>query len=297
MEKGLPGMNVAVLGGDRREVEAAKFLAAWGAEVRVCGLPKSQFEESEGAACNPHWMSDPKEAVDGADLVVCPVRGVNESGCLYCMPGETAIKFDEDLMNAFKVGATIVIGKANDRIRHEARRRGLKLHEIQERDDFAIFNSIPTAEGAIQVAMQELPITIDGSSSFVLGYGRTGQTMANRLKALGARTSVVARREAVLARIEVDGHRAIPVNRMREFIGEADIVFNTIPALVLDRKTLRKVRPEALIIDVASEPGGVDFKAAEEMGIRALLLPGLPGKVAPRSAGLIVARLALRLSA
>lgn len=293
MEEGLPELSVAVLGGDRREVEASRFLSSWGANVRVCGLPRVEFEGS-GDRC-PHWTSDPREAVSGSDLVLCPVRGLSGDGYLFSMPGESPIKLDVGLMGLVRPGATIVIGKANERIRNDALRLGVNLQEIRDRDDFAIYNSIPTAEGAIQVAMEELPITIDGSSSFVLGYGRTGETMARKLKALGATTTVVARRDSVLAWAEVDGHRAVPFERLGEFIGEAQIIFNTVPALVLDRQLLSSVRVDCLIIDLASEPGGVDFKAAEEMGIKALLLPGLPGKVAPRTAGLIVAKLALRL--
>jgi dipicolinate synthase subunit A len=82
---------------------------------------------------------------------------------------------------------------------------------------------------------------------------------------------------------------------LSEALGKADVVFNTVPAPVLGEAALRKARPGILIIDIASQPGGTDFKAAEALGIKALLTPGLPGKAAPVSAGRILAAVVPRL--
>ena len=67
-----------------------------------------------------------------------------------------------------------------------------------------------------------------------------------------------------------------------------DIIFNTIPALVLNRNELIKIRNDALVIDLASKPGGVDFDAAKELGIRVIWALSLPGRVAPVTAGIII---------
>ena len=51
----------------------------------------------------------------------------------------------------------------------------------------------------------------------------------------------------------------------------------------------KRIRKDCLVIDLASKPGGVDFKAASELGVKVVWALGLPGKVAPISAGRIIA--------
>ncbi|HHW13536.1 MAG TPA: dipicolinate synthase subunit DpsA, partial [Firmicutes bacterium] len=184
----------------------------------------------------------------------------------------------------------LLIGFACQKVRDLAARLGLRLVELGDLDEIAILNSIPTAEGALQLAFQELPITIHGSTCFVLGFGRCGLTLGRDLRALGARTVVFARDPAQRARAEEMGLIPKPLADLAELAGEADCVFNTVPALVLTRRELSAMRKEAVVFDLASPPGGTDFAAAEELGIKAILAPGLPGKVAPVTAGRILAR-------
>ena len=151
-------------------------------------------------------------------------------------------------------------------------------------------NSIPSAEGAIQIAMEELPITIHGSSSYILGFGRVAATLARMLQGLGSKVTVVARNSAQLARAEEMGCRVLSFDHLIAGIGEAQVIYNTVPAMVLTAEVLAAVDRQCLIVDLANQPGGTDFPAAEKLGIKALLAPGLPGKVAPRTAGMILAK-------
>ena len=48
---------------------------------------------------------------------------------------------------------------------------------------------------------------------------------------------------------------------------------------------LKDLRPDCLIIDLASKPGGVDMAGAAALGVRVVWALSLPGKVAPVSAG------------
>lgn len=120
----------------------------------------------------------------------------------------------------------------------------------------------------------------------MVGYGRSGQTLARSLHGLGARVPVCAREPAALARAAAERCQAFPLSsRLAEAAEEADFVFNTVPDLVLTERVLAVPRPTVVIVDIATVPGGTDFGAAERLGRRAVLTPGLPGKVAPRSAG------------
>ena len=163
--------------------------------------------------------------------------------------------------------------------------------ETAELDEIAILNSIPTAEGAIQRAMEELPVTLHGSPVVVVGFGRCGMTLARMLGGIGARVCVVARGAGQRARAYEMGFEAEGIDGLKERVSpRTRAVFNTVPARLLTREVLQAMRRDAVVIDIAQTPGGTDFDAARELGIKAFLELGIPGKVAPKTAGEILAR-------
>lgn len=272
-------LDIAVIGGDRREGAAAAFLLEMGAAVRVFGPPLGP--ELAGAVRAGSLM----EAVTGAGCIVAPVRGLDSDNHLYGPPGMAGLWLTPTVVDRIGEGTLFFIGRANGWLRERAAEQGFLLVEILDRDDFAIYNAIPTAEGAIQKAMEESDITLFGSQCLVLGYGRTGRPLAAALKGLGARVTVVARRASDRAWAEAGDMASLGFERLLEAAGEADFIFNTVPDLVLDRAALSASKDRVVIVDIATQPGGTDFAAAEGLGRKAFLMPGLPGKVAPRSAG------------
>ena len=149
-------------------------------------------------------------------------------------------------------------------------------------------NAVPTAEGAIELAISETPITIRNSKCLVLGYGKVGKVLAHSLHALGAKTYVAARKYADLAFIESHGCHPLTMQETTTRLGEFDIIFNTVPALILDAEGLSKIPKSTLIIDLSSKPGGVDFEVAKELGLRVIWALSLPGRIAPVTAGIII---------
>lgn len=278
-------MAIGMVGGDRREVVLLGALARLGARVRAVGYP--ELPELGGVT----RVGSVAEAVAGADVVIAPMANTDEEGWVRAVldPG-VRLRLDEEGLAGLRRGTPLLIGFARPVIRKVAARLGLRVVELGEVDHIAILNSIPTAEGALMLAFEELPVTIHGSTCQVLGFGRCGMTLGRDLAALGARTMVFARNPAQLARAEEMGLIARHLSDLAASIAEADCVFNTIPGLVLTRGVLAGAGTETLIIDLASPPGGTDFRAAAELGVRAILAPGLPGKVAPLSAGEILAR-------
>ena len=152
-------------------------------------------------------------------------------------------------------------------------------------EELAVANAVPTAEGAVQLAMEHLPITIHGSRVLVLGFGRVGRITAQRFGALGARVSVAARKFDQLAWAQAMGFDPQPLNHLAGWLCGYDLVVNTIPAPVLTRRELEDLKPGCLILDLASKPGGVDQRAAGELGLTVIWALALPGKVAPVTAG------------
>ena len=138
-------------------------------------------------------------------------------------------------------------------------------------------NAPPTAEGAIQIAMEELPITLHDARALVIGFGRLGRALAPRLRALGTRVWVSARRYEQRAAAESMGLGSEGVDHLPDWLCSYDLVFNTVPARILGVEELAALKEGALVIDLASRPGGVDMDAAAALS--------LPGKVAPVTSG------------
>ncbi|WP_066635328.1 dipicolinate synthase subunit DpsA [Desulfolucanica intricata] len=288
MKPDLRRVKIAVLGGDAREVVLVERLAALGVLLKVVGLPVTTGNNV--IACRKI-----EEALLEVNAVILSVSGINNDGHLYCPLEQKQLILSEKQLSLITKDVPIFVGVAKPRLKEMTAKLGLRVIEYMVLDEVAILNSIPSAEGAIQLAMEKMPITLHSSSAFVLGFGRVGITLSRILNALGAKTNVVARNPNQLARAFEMGLTSMTYSELPDHINEADVIFNTVPALVLDETLLEKVKRSALIIDLASAPGGTDFEAAKKRGVTAILALGLPGKVAPKTAGDILARVLPRL--
>ena len=189
----------------------------------------------------------------------------------------------EDVINAC-VSKTIFSGGIPREFRRQMEINNIRYIDLMELDEVAYLNAIPTAEGAIAKAMELLPVTIHSSNVLVLGFGRVAKILADKLKGLNANVFCAARKQKDLAHIKALGYNVIDINEMTECIDKIDIIFNTVPTLILGEKKLKALNVDTLIIDLASAPGGVDFEVAKKLGINAVLELGIPSKVAPKSA-------------
>lgn len=285
----LSGLKIAVLGGDDRELILICELVKMGATVAVAGFPK------EKVAHGAFSVNSVEEACKDAEVVILPLPGTNAEGVIRAVYAEESFKLTEKALRSIAPKALVIIGSARPFLKEWSSKYDFTLLEVNEMDELAILNSIPTAEGAIQIAMEETKITIHGSQVCIIGFGRVGITLGRTLKALGANVTVVARNTGQLARAYEMGCARADFNSLRDIVNHTDVIYNTVPHLVLDRSVLKYANPELVIIDLATQPGGTDFEAANALGLKAILAPGLPGKVAPVFAGRILADVIPRL--
>lgn len=283
MSSVLSGVKIAVLGGDDRELILVAELVKMGATVSVAGFPKTMV--GHGAFV----VNSLLEACRGAEVVIMPMPGTNEERVLRAVYAENELKLTEEVFANLSENAVVMIGSARKFLKDWSEIYNLSLIEIAEMDELAILNSIPSAEGALQIAMEETRITIHGSLTCVIGFGRVAITLARMLRGLGADVTVIARNRGQLARAYEMGLKRAKYEDLDKIMNHVDIVFNTVPSMVLSKEVLKHARQDTLIIDLASQPGGTDFEAANNFGIKAILAPGLPGRVAPVSAGKILA--------
>lgn len=157
-----------------------------------------------------------------------------------------------------------MIGFANPKLKRLMEEKGMNYLELARLDELAILNAIPTAEGAIKIAIEETDITLYASKILVYGLGKVGLTLAWRLKALGADTYGVTRNRAAIARGKDLGIKMLNYASLNKYLPDMDILFNTAPALLIDKEAIALLKEEAVIIDLASAPGGTDFSAARK---------------------------------
>ncbi len=281
----LRDMNILIIGGDKREAELFSYLKKTGAKVSMFGFEKYEYLNEIVLAENLI------ESIFTAQVIITPLAGIEANGEIYAPYALEKISLNNlTVLRAFNRGTIFLAGHLEPTLKGLLTGYGAQICETSKLDEISILNAVPTAEGAIQAAMEYTDITIYKSNSFVLGFGRCGKILALTLKALGAEVSVAARKPEVLALVEALNLTPVPLGRLADKISTADIIFNTVPALVVDAEVLYRIKSSTIIIDISSFPYGVDFNVAERLNIKSVILPGLPGKVAPKTAGRILAQ-------
>lgn len=263
--------TITVLGGDLRQVHLARMLLEDGHNVVTWGL-------DQGGA--PGLV--PLNTALERDILILPLP-VCRGGLLNLPLTDTELR-TEQLWPRLRYDQLLLGGMTGELGPRLMADFGLTLLDYYAREETQVANAVPTAEGALQLAMESTDRTVLGSRCLIIGYGRIGRLLADRLLALGAEVTVSARKYGDLAWIDAWGCHSVRTNALADQLDRFDLIFNTAPALILDRARLRETREDCVILELASAPGGVDLEAARELGRQVIRAPGLPGKVAPRSA-------------
>lgn len=261
--------NFWVLGGDLRQEKLAGLLRGDGHRVHTYALGEPGEDLSQ---------------VEDADCVVLPLPVRAPEGGLNAPMSDSPHSL-EDILARLRPGQFICGGMVDAATVELAGRYGLTIHDYFRREELTVANAVPTAEGAVQIALEEMGVTLHRARSLMIGYGRVGKLTAHRLAALGSHVTVAARSCEALAWARAYGHDAVSLADMARGLEDYDLVVNTVPSRVLTRELLAVLKEGCLVIDLASKPGGVDFQGAAELGVRCVWALSLPGKVAPISAG------------
>ena len=283
--------KLAVLGGDGRQIAMINHLCKIGYEVFAWGQV-AYWDQIKNAKICTDWES----AVDASEAVVLPLPASMDGISVHCAreAPDTFLRISAVLDRM--PGGVLLGGRLGDAVYQAAGQRGTRVIDYFDSEILQLKNALPTAEGAIAIAMSELPITIDGLSCAVIGYGRIGCLLARKLHALGAHVTVYARRAEVRTQAELDGHEAKPLDErdgyaaLKRLPKACRVIFNTVPKRILTGEILECVPPKCVLIDLASAPGGIDLGVAHELGLRCVWGTALPGKHTPETAGIILAQ-------
>lgn len=273
--------TLGVIGGDLRSFFLAQALVREGYTVLTYGLEQAELPNSIVACISP------EQAVPLMDAVIFPVPVSADDVHLHAPLARTSVSL-ERLFQAASPEQKLFGGQISSAVEKKIRCYGLQMEDYYRREDLAVYNAVPAAEGAIQLAMEELPITLHCARTLITGCGRVGRALAQRLVLLGARVTVAARRQAELAWAYSIGCSVLEIRDLEKAL-PTDVIFNTVPAKLFTASLLRRIGRDTLLIDLASKPGGVDWDAAAALHCRTIWALSLPGRVAPKTAGEILA--------
>lgn len=262
-----------LIGGDRRQAELSRLLAADGSTVYTYGLNTWKPVGASGL-----------EQAAGADVVILPLPLCRGDGVLNCEEGPVPTR---SLFRRLRPAQRVLAGQVKPEQRQEAADYGLVLEDYFLREELTVANAAATAEAAIQVAMERLDETLLGMECLVLGFGRIGKLLCHRLHGLGARVAAAARRPVDLAWIRAYGWQALETGKLDGKLSGFGAVFNTVPSPVLGRVLLEQLPAGCLCVDLASVQG-IDLAAAESLGLPNVWARSLPGRLMPRTAAAVI---------
>lgn len=268
--------KITIIGGDLRIVKLVEMLAEDKFEIKTYAMEKA---DSISKLKNVEICETLKEAIKDTDIVISSIPLSSNNTDINIAFSEKNVKLEE-LANELE-GKTFIAGNIKNEFKLLIKNKNVRVIDLLEREELVVLNAISTAEGAIQIAMEETKITIHGSKILVLGFGRIGKVLSKMLNGIGAEVYCEARRDADLAWIKAYGYKPVILNELNESLEKFDIIINTIPSIVLEEDRLKLLKNDCLIIDLASNPGGVDRNAAQNLGIKTIWALALPGKVAP----------------
>lgn len=274
-------MDISLIGGDARIGMLAETAAHKGNRVLCCGLDMYGF----GSSCL--LTDNTRVAVRSSKVIILPLPVSRDGINLFAPLSYFGIKLD-DITRYLGEEKIVLGGMISKEYRQELEKTGAKVIDYFEREELNILNAVSTIEGALEIALHETDTTIFGSDVLIVGYGRLGKVAANRFAAMGATVTVTARKKSDLAWIDVGGYKGINTKDIHKHIAGYNIIVNTVPYLVLGEKELVNADKDTVIIDLASQPGGTDFDFAAKKGIKAIAALSLPGKVAPKSAAMVI---------
>lgn len=268
--------KISIIGGDLRIVKLAEMLAKDEFELYTYAIDKA---ESLKRIKNIIQCDTIEETIKNGDIIVGSIP-LSSNNLEVNTPFSDKTVSLQELAEKIK-GKTFIAGNIKKDFLNLAKDSNTKIIDLLDREELVVLNTISTAEGAIQIAMEETTRTIHESNVLVLGFGRVGKILANMLKGIGANVFCEARKNVDLAWIKAYGYEPIRLNELENSLGKFNIIINTIPSIILEEKQLEKVNKDCLIIDLASNPGGIDRNSAKKLGIKTIWALSLPGKVAP----------------
>lgn len=270
--------SFSVIGGDARNVELAKMLANDGHEVYVYGLEKSTLVEQD--VKNIEICNTLEEALYNGNIVIGPIPFSRDGEILNAPLSNNVIEIED--FASWLDNKALFAGSISDDFYNIVKNVKVVVTDLMKIEELAVLNIIATAEGAISQIIEKTDFNLQSSNVLIVGFGRIGKILSNKLRLLGANVTCSARKQTDLAWIEAYGYKAMDTFNL-ENLEEYNIIINTVPHMIFGKDQLEKINKSCLLLELASRPGGFDLETIENLGLNYVPALGLPGKVAAKS--------------
>ncbi len=287
-------LKTTIVGGDARQLYLAAYLLKKGFGVSLCGIDTSRISLPELSHVKSRVLPA-EECIPSCDVIILPIP-VSKDGFTVSSPLYSGKPYElSSVLDLASPGTVFTGGCVSGYIRSQVTERKLKIYDYNESEVFQLRNSIPTAEGALEAAMRELPVTVRGTKTLVFGYGRCGKAIASLFDSAGADVTVCARSASALAEAECSGLGSVKLSSVLDASAGYRLIINTVPYPVINKEFFAGLAPGTLIIDIASLPGGITDDVVARDDIKTVFTGSLPGKTSPESAGIAVGRSVLEI--
>lgn len=275
-------IRILNIGGDSRQIHLINYLIAYGYNVSSSAL----YSELLSDKCN--LLNNYKDALQTHHIILGPTPFSKDGKQINTLKNDIIIYINE--LKSLLTPEHLIIGGSIPSILSEAlAKKNIPYIDLLQNDSVAIENAVSTAEGAIAKAITQSPINVNSSNCLVVGYGKCGKVIANKLSGLGAKVNITTRSSQNNAIAKSNGFTLVNPSDLIMKINTFEFIFNTVPDKILTSEYLSLLNPDVTIIDIASAPGGLDYDYINTTKINAFLYLGIPGKISPKSSGIILA--------
>lgn len=160
-------------------------------------------------------------------------------------------------------------------------------YDYMKYESYVLKNAFLTAEGAVTLIEETVPYSFYGTAVLIVGYGRIGKALHNILKGYGADITVCSRSKVSKDEAIFNGAKHINFEKLKSD-NKAQIIFNTVPHMVLTKNELSALKKDAVILDLSSFPGGVDTLVADSLGLTVLNGRRMPSRYTEKTAGYLI---------
>ncbi len=269
--------TLGIIGGDKRFLFTANSFLEDNWNVKLLGFTKLNAED--------YYICNSIKEIKNCDVLVFPVPPVKD-GAVNAPFSKSPIEFSRELAESL-AGKKVFLPMKEKVVSLCKDFEKINCKDYFKREDFTLLNAYITAEGALQVLLNNFEGSVLDSKILICGFGRIGKCLAKILKDLNAQVYVSARKAEDFAKITINGYKPLHTKNIKEVKG-FDVVFNTVPSLIFTKEILKNTHKNTLFIDLASLPGGIDKSAAKEYDIDVIHALALPGITAPKKAGEII---------
>ena len=270
-------MNISVIGGDLRLCSLAQLLAKDKNTVSVFAMENSKeiMENKTLKKCESI-----EEAIEESKIIIGSIPFLKSNGEMYTTFSDKIIRVENFTKKKYK-DKLFIAGNISNSAKEKLEGSYEKVIDLMKQEELVILNTIATAEGAIDVAIQNTNTIIHGSNVVILGFGRVAKEVATKFHGLSAKVTCAARKTTDLAWIKTLGYDAVNINELGEDLKKYDIIINTVPQMIIEKENMQFMKQDVLLIDLASSPGGINIEDAKKMNLKFIWALALPGKIAP----------------